>query len=65
MHKQDKNEGRLLEYCISKFKEVPSFKLSVQVKSEIPIGAGLGSSAAYAGSLAACIAVSLSKLTGN
>ena len=60
-----KNEGRLLEYALNKFTDVPSFNLTVAVSSEIPIGAGLGSSAAYAAALSACIALALSKLTSQ
>lgn len=61
--KVDKNEGRLLEYAQSKFKDVPQYNLTIDVISEIPIGAGLGSSAAYAAALSACIALSLTTLT--
>jgi len=56
------NEMKLLEYLSSKF-EVKNISLTVKItKSEIPIGAGLGSSAAYAACLSAAICLACMKL---
>ena len=60
---ENSKETMLLQYLCSKFDSLPNFKLDVAiVKNELIIGAGLGSSAAYAACLSACIVLTLSKL---
>ena len=60
------NESKLLEFVLGKFERVPGFTLSVEVEScEIPVGAGLGSSAAYAACLAAALCSIVNKLVGD
>jgi len=61
---ENQNEIKLLEHLSSKF-EVKNISIKVKItKSEIPIGAGLGSSAAYAACLSAAICLAFMKL-GN
>ena len=60
------NESKLLEFVLGKFERVPGFTLTVEVvKCEIPVSAGLGSSAAYAACLAASLCSIINKLVGD
>jgi mevalonate kinase len=58
----DSNETKLLEYLSSKITNPNKCHIHITIiKNEIIIGAGLGSSAAYAACLSASIVLSLSK----
>lgn len=60
----DKNEIKLLEYARTKFADIPPFKLILSaIVQELPIGAGLGSSAAFAACLSASICLSMNAMS--
>lgn len=62
----DKNEIKLLEYARTKFTDIPPFKLTLSaIEQELPIGAGLGSSAAFAACLSAAICLSMNAMSSQ
>ena len=62
-----RNEGKLFEYAKSKFTKLTSFttlEVCIQ-KTDIPVGAGLGSSASFAACISAAICLSFEHQTSE